>query len=630
MSSVPRRIGPRAPSFYAFLVAQFLGALNDNAFKVTLVTLVLATVTDPAIQVFYSSVATACLPIPFLLFSPLAGFFADRFPKHRVLLATKAPEILAMALGVFAFAARDVPMLLAVFFLMAAQSAFFSPAKYGILPEVFAEEHLSKANALLELTTNLAILSGSAVGVVVYSAVAPDLEKAGLVYLGIAVIGTVAVAFAPRAPDGNPEARFAWNLLASAGEDWREVRRSPLLVLAVLGIAWFSFLGSLVLTVLPVFGRNSLGLSEERSAALLALLSIGIGAGSLLAARLSRAHVEIGLVPVAGLALAVLGSDLGWNAPDAETKLFGMPVRAIVDLAALGVAGGLFIVPLNALLQQRSPAGMKGRLVAFSNVVSFAAVLLSAGTTWLSTSLVGWGSGTILVSASLSTAVGTIASLALLPELSERAVLVLLSNLFYRTRVRGTDRLPETGAILVVRATAREDLWVLGTASGRRVRLVVEPQDTARRACLRWLYRRLGAIPAADESHPEGPLQVIQDALERGEFVGFPAGQLGGASSDLLERVLREVARPRGFPALPVTMIRGRSAGSAFSRLLPRFVEVEIGDCLPPEMPLSEILSRTEDLASALRGIAGPHATPQRCGRSGGDSSGSDRPGLLG
>jgi acyl-[acyl-carrier-protein]-phospholipid O-acyltransferase / long-chain-fatty-acid--[acyl-carrier-protein] ligase len=292
------KIGLRAPRFYSFLAAQFLGAANDNAFKVTLVLLILATVSDETTQIFYSSLATAFFPIPFLLSSPIAGYFADRFPKHRVLFWTKVPEIVAMGLATLGFAGGSLPLLLLALLLMATHSAFFSPAKYGIFPEVFENQDLSLANGILELATNLAILSGSVAGVYVYSLFKGQLISAGLTYVGVALVGTTAVAFAPRAPAGNPSARFVWNLAASVASDWREMRKSRVLGYTLLGISYFGFLGSLFLTLIPVFGKNVLALGEEDAGILLAVLSIGIAAGSLIAGRLSRGHVEIGLVPL--------------------------------------------------------------------------------------------------------------------------------------------------------------------------------------------------------------------------------------------------------------------------------------------------------------------------------------------
>src|SRR5229473_5882917 len=177
------KIPIKSPRFYAFLAAQFLGAANDNAFKITLVLFVLSVISGEARQLRYSSLTTALYPVPFLLFSPLAGYFADRFTKHRVLFWTKCPEIIAMTLATIGFYLASIPFLLFVLFFTATHSSFFSPAKYGILPEVFVDKDLPVANGVLELTTDLAILIGSIAGVYAYSLFRPNLAHAGLVFL---------------------------------------------------------------------------------------------------------------------------------------------------------------------------------------------------------------------------------------------------------------------------------------------------------------------------------------------------------------------------------------------------------------------------------------------------------------
>jgi acyl-[acyl-carrier-protein]-phospholipid O-acyltransferase / long-chain-fatty-acid--[acyl-carrier-protein] ligase len=428
------KIGLGSPRFHAFLVAQFLGAANDNAYKVTLILLILATVPDETGQVLYASLASAFFPIPFLLFSPTAGYLADRWPKHRVLLATKLPEIGAMMLATAGFWLASLPLLLAALFLMATQSAFFSPAKYGLFPEVFRNEDLSMANGFLELTTNLAILTGSIAGVLVYGAFQGSLAWAGLVYLAVALVGTAFVAFAPRAPQGRADARFEWNVLSSATQDWREARKSTVLLYTLLGIAWFSFLGAFFLTLIPVYGKNVLGLSEQGAGVLLAILSIGIAAGSVAAGKLSRGHVEIGLVPLGAVGISLVAFHLALGDGGGARFAFGVPLRTTIDLLLLGLFSGLFIVPLNALLQQRAPEGMKGRLIAFSNVLSFSAILLSAGVPSLLASAFGLGTGGLIFFVACLTVVGT------------AVVLWIVPDFWRRTRSTGSARSARSGS----------------------------------------------------------------------------------------------------------------------------------------------------------------------------------------
>lgn len=599
-----------SPRFFAFLVAQFLGALNDNAFKVSIVMLILATVSGEAMQVRLSSLASAVFPVPFLLFSPIAGYLADRHPKHRVLLATKAPEIFAMALGTLAFHVGSLPFLFVVLFLMATHSAVFSPAKYGIFPEVFDNKDLSLANGILEMTTNLAILIGSVVGVVVYRIFKDDMTYAGLTFLAIACVGTVAVAFAPRAPAGNPRARFAWNVFDSVRGDYAEIKSNPYILYSVLGLAYFGFLGSFFITVIPVFARNSLGLSEEAAGSLLAVLSVGIGFGAVIAGRLSRGHVELGLVPLGSVGITLFAVDLALFGRDFVFRPFGIPERAIADLVLLGVSAGLFSVPLNALLQQRSPEGMKGRVIAFANVMTFSAVLLSSATLWALTSLVGLGTDHAIVVVALTTVMGMLYVLNLLPDFFVRLVLWLLTNTVYRVRVVGVENLPNRGALLVANHVSWVDFMLISAACDRLIRfLMFRPYYEWKG--LNWLFRRLHVIPVAAGDPPEKreeSLAIAREQIRQGHVACiFAEGGITRTGNLLkFKRGLEQIASGVDCPIVPVFL--DGVWGSLFSFERGRFlfkwpkrafarITVVFGEPLPATTSAFEVRQKMRDLS---------------------------------
>jgi acyl-[acyl-carrier-protein]-phospholipid O-acyltransferase/long-chain-fatty-acid--[acyl-carrier-protein] ligase len=605
----PTRLG--SPRFVAFLLAQFLGAANDNAFKVTLVLLILATVPDEATQVLYASLVTAFFPIPFLLFSPIAGYFADRYAKHRVLFWTKVPEIFAMGLATLGFASGSLSLLLLSLFLMATHSAFFSPAKYGIFPEIFANEQLSLANGILELTTNLAILTGSIAGVYVYGLFKGHLISAGLTYMGVAALGIAAVWLAPRAPAGNPRARFAWNLLASVASDWREMRKSRVLGYTLLGIAYFGFLGSLFLTVIPVYGKNILHLREEDAGILLAVLSIGVAAGSLIAGRLSRGHVEIGLVPLGSLGISLCAFDLGLAGGGGWRLPFGLPARAAFDLVLLGLASGLFIVPLNALLQQRSPEGMKGRLVAFSNVLTFAAVLCAAGVPWLLSSVAGLSTAQVIFSTALVTVAGSAYVMSLLPDFLVRLVLWLLTNTIYRVRTVGAENIPRQGALFVANHTSWVDFLLIGAACDRMVRFLMFRKYYEWPA-LNWFFRRMGTIPVAAGDPPsktEESLAIARRQIAEGHAVCIFAEGAITRTGNLLKfkRGFERIAAHADCPIVPI-YVEG-IWGSIFSyeggrfffkwpRGIRRQVTVTFGAPMPSSAKAHEVRERIQQLST--------------------------------
>ncbi len=602
----------RSPRFHAFLLAQFLGAANDNAFKVTLVLWILATVPDEATQVFYASLVTALFPIPFLLFSPIAGYLADRYAKHRVLFWTKVPEIAAMGLATVGFASGHLPLLLFALFLMATHSAFFSPAKYGIFPEIFANENLSLANGILELTTNLAILAGSIAGVYVYGTFKGHLSSAGLTYVAVAALGTAAIALAPRAPAGNPRARFVWNLLASAASDWREMRKSRVLSYTLLGIAYFGFLGSLFLTVIPVYGKNILHLREEHAGILLAVLSIGVGAGSLIAGRLSRGHVEIGLVPLGSLGISLCAFDLGLAGGGGSWRLpFGVPARAAFDLVALGLASGFFIVPLNALLQQRSPEGMKGRLIAFSNVLTFAAVLCAAGVPWLLSSVMGLSTAHVILSAALLTVVGSVYVMNLLPDFLVRLVLWLLTNTIYRVRSVGAENIPRQGALFVANHTSWVDFLLIGAACDRMIRFLMF-RKYYEWPPIHWFLRRMGAIPVAAGDPPkktEESLAIARQQIADGHVVCIFAEGSITRTGNLLKfrRGFERIAAHADCPIVPVYVegiwgsIFSYEGGKFFLKWpkgIRRRITVTFGAPMPSSTNAFDVRQRIQELST--------------------------------
>jgi len=599
-----------SPRFLSFLFVQFVGAANDNAFKQTLTLLILALPLTEREQAAYSSLATALLPLPFLLFSPLAGYLADRFPKQRMILITTAPEVLAMALGAVGFAIQSVPFLLGVLFVGAAQSAFFSPVKYGLLPESMEHRDLSMANGVLQMATNVAILAGAILGLVAFQQFRDRLELAGLLYVSTALLGTLFAAYVPRTPPGNPRARLRLNPLATLREDWAEVRRTSHLDQALLGLAYYWLLGSLFFAVVPLFARNVLGTSVGGAGVMLMILAVGISAGSVLAGRLSHGRVELGLVPLGSLGLGLCCLDLGLYGGLGPRLAGGLPARAVLDLLGLGVAGGLFVVPLSAQVQQRSPEGGKGRILACSNLLSFSGVLAAAGAMHLLFQVLGVGSRQVVLACGLLTLGVTAYIVALAPQFLVRLVLWLLTNTLYRLQIVGDRHLPAGGGLLVANHVSWVDWLLLGSACDRMVRfLMFRPLHET--PGLRWFFRRMHAIPIAAGDPPplsEESLAKARREIEAGHLVCiFAEGSITRTGHLLpFKRGLERIAAGTAAPIIPVCL--DGVWGSLFSyergRVLfkrPRHprapVRVLFGAPLPPTATAFEVRERIQELA---------------------------------
>jgi len=379
----------RLRRFAPLFCAQFLGAFNDNVFRFALVIFVTFTVAEQAdTDTRMLVVVTGAVFIaPFLVFSALAGQLADKYEKAHLIRVIKTAEVAIMGAGALGFWLGDYRLLLAVLFLMGAQSAFFGPLKYGILPQHLAAHELTGGNGLIQMATYVAILLGAIVG----GALA-GLERAGppaviASVLAIALGGRIAAGFIPPAAATAPDLvidfnplRSTWRILADAA-DTRD------LFLFVLLIAGFWFVGATYLSVVPTYGKTVLDADEHAVTLLNAAFTLGIGIGSLACEKLSRGRIELGIVPFAALVMA-LGSFDVWlvgaaDPPAAQLTLASFfahaaAARFFLDLVVIGAGGALYIVPLYAALQARVAPERCARMLAAVNIMDALLMVVAA------------------------------------------------------------------------------------------------------------------------------------------------------------------------------------------------------------------------------------------------------------
>ncbi|WP_313025272.1 MFS transporter [Pseudomonas lopnurensis] len=374
--------------FLPFFCTQMLGAFNDNVFKQALILAILFKLGSSADTSLLINLCALLFILPFFLFSALGGQFGEKFEKAWLIRRVKFAEILIMLAGAAGMLLGNLPMLLAVLFCMGTQSALFGPVKYSILPQQLAEDELVGGNALVEMGTFLAILGGTiGAGVLMASS-----SYAGLVAIGvvlIALMGYLASLAIPAATAALPTLRLDWHVLR---QSWRIMKlglgQQKAVSRAMLGNSWFWFLGATYLTQIPAFSRDLLNGDESVVTLILTLFSVGIALGSLLCERMSRHHVEIGLVPFGAIGLSLFGVLLWWHAggfPAAALPLDWLALLAkpqawwiLADILGLGVFGGLYIVPLYALIQSRSVVHERSRVVAANNILNALFMVVSA------------------------------------------------------------------------------------------------------------------------------------------------------------------------------------------------------------------------------------------------------------
>lgn len=358
-----------------FLWMQFLNAFNDNVYKLVVSLLAVLAASHQASSGTNLSLAGLIFVIPFLLFSGYAGELADRFEKRTVVIFTKALEIGAMVLALFALISGRMDWMLAVLFVTATQAAFFSPAKYGIVPELVNEKQLARANGLLEMSTFVAIILGTVGGSYLVAAWKEQPAYIGIVLIAVALVGSLVSLKIVRTPTPTVQRAFSWNPLGEVWAGMKRLRQDRVLMLAVLGTTFFWFLGALFQMLLLLFGKEALHATETETGLLMASLAVGIGVGSMAAGRLSGEKVEPGLVPIGAFGMALAGFVVAF----ATAHL----VPVLLALTVLGFMGGLFIVPLNAILQHRPEHDEKGRVLATANFVNTIGVMLASLFVWL-------------------------------------------------------------------------------------------------------------------------------------------------------------------------------------------------------------------------------------------------------
>jgi acyl-[acyl-carrier-protein]-phospholipid O-acyltransferase / long-chain-fatty-acid--[acyl-carrier-protein] ligase len=588
--------------FQAFLWTQFLGAFNDSVYQ-TIVALHVGNA-NPA----YVPLVPAVFTLPSLLFSGYSGHLADLVSKRRVLIGVKLFEIAIMLFGLATLIAGWTEGMLLVVFLMGLHATIFSPAKYGIVPEMLGDRDLSRGNALLEMSTFVAIVLGIAGGGVLFAIWKTDPWRIGAVTVAIAAIGFATSLRITRVPASGATQRFRWNPFGEISGSTRHLIHDRPLWLAVLGVSYFWFAGVLLKTDLQYFGKDALRADDNGVSMLWAFLAIGIGAGNMLAGRLSGDKVELGLVPMGAALMGLFALTLV-----AVRHSFLLSTISVVFLA---IASGLFVVPLYAYIQQRSDAREKGRVVAANNFYQTIGMLIASGLMWLGYTRLHLSAATMMLGFGVSLLLVTVYIVTVVPDYLVRFVLWLLTHSVFRIRINGQENVPFEGpALLVANHMSHVDGFLVGACVQRFIRFMVWKPYYDMRA-FHWLLRRTYAIPVG--SSPRDKIESIRAArreLAAGHIVCiFAEGAISRTGNMLpFKRGMEKIVDGTDVPIIPVHL--DRLWGSIFSfaggkffwkwpTRVPYPVTVSFGAPLPSNTSAQAVRQAIQELsatATALR-----------------------------
>jgi 1-acyl-sn-glycerol-3-phosphate acyltransferase len=561
--------------FLPYFVVQLLGAFNDNVFRQAIIGLIGVMVLAGAMtgdeRATYTQLAPAIFILPYFLFSATAGQVAEKLEKARLIRIVTLMEIAIMSVAAVGFVMQSMPVLLAALFLTGVQSTLFGPVKYSILPSVLKPEELTGGNGLVEMGTSLAILLGMIAGGLVFALAGADGPwVAGTAVIALAVAGHLASRAIPEAGAGAPDLRIQWNPIPESVRIWKLTRRQPAVRNSVLGVSWFWFVGTVLTGNLPVYAEEFMGGTATLYVFALALFSVGVGIGSLGCEKLSARTVEIGLVPLGALGMSLFLFDLAF-ARGAGPGVSGLTVagflaqpgstRLCIDLVGIGLSAGVFVVPLFALIQSRTPKDELARVIAGMNIQNALLIVLATGLSIGAQQLLGWTLPQLFLALAVVNTLVSLWIFGIVPEFAMRFVSWLLVRSLYRLRVHGIERhVPDEGAALIVcNHVSYMDALILAGSIPRPVRFVMYYR-IFNIPVMRWIFRTARAIPIAGAKEDPALMQrafdEIDAALAAGELVGiFPEGALtkDGAIAPFKSGVEKILAR-RPVPVVPMAL----------------------------------------------------------------------------
>ena len=521
----------RIAGFIPFILVIFLNAFVDLGHKILIQNTVFK-IYDGQVQIILTAIVNGLILLPFILLFTPAGYLSDKHHKPLIIKVSAAAAVVLTLLITLSYYLGWFYLSFAMTFLLAVQSAFYSPSKYGYIKELAGKEQLATANAVVQAVTIVSILLGIFAFSVLF-----ERGLAGVAYenesqllQAIAPLGWVLVAcaslelvFALRLPTGEVAAtglRFDWARYRGGRylrDNLRMILANRTIWLSIIGLSAFWGISQVVLATFPAFAKETMGETNTIVIqGILACSGIGIIIGSLLAGQSSKHHIETGLIPLGatGIVAAI------FFLPQLHS-----PGLLVIDFLVLGICGGMFIVPLNALIQFHAKNDELGTVLAGNNWVQNVVMLGFLGLT-VGFAVYGISSIGLFHLLTITALAGALYTIYQLPQSLVRYVIARMFSSTHHITVLGFKNLPGTGGVLMLgNHISWLDWAMIQIACPRPVRFVMY-RAIYQRWYLKWFLDFFGVIPIAPGQSKEA-LQEINELLRAGEVVClFPEGTI--------------------------------------------------------------------------------------------------------
>lgn len=523
-----------ARRFLPLFITQSLGAFNDNVFKNAIVFLVTFSLAQKAglDAPLLVTAAAGIFIFPFFLFSANAGQLADKYDKAWLIRILKLIELGIMVVAALGFVLGNIWFLMAVLFLMGTQSTYFGPIKYGILPEQLNTDELIAGNAWVQSGTFIAILFGTVAGELVLSEHGIYVVS-GLIIL-VAITGWVSARFIPSTGPAAPDLRINRNVFTSTWQMLRYAAGQRDIFLTILAISWFWLVGAAFLAEIAPFASDVLGGTERLATLFLVTFSVGMAIGSLLCNSMLKGQVHAAFVPLGALAMTIFMVDLYFASRHglpggAETvgvfldQFAGW--RILLDIGLIAVAGGVYIVPLDAILQHRSDEQHRSRNIAANNIInSLFMVVAALGTAGLLAA--SFSIPQIFLIIGLLNLLVAIYITRLLPGQLAKAFVAWLLQMLYRVEVTGLDNLDKAGERVLVVANHQSflDAALIAAFAPRTMTFAIDTY-IAQNRFIQFFLSMARTIPV-DPTSPLSTRTLIKTVKEGDTLVIFPEGRI--------------------------------------------------------------------------------------------------------